>query len=88
MIVRADRALAYLEGRDEESLAIVTHGHFLRTVMARAVLGDMLCEEAFRRFHRIASMENTALTVMRHQGASGEHPGWRVWTYNDHAHLD
>ncbi len=86
LIARADAALAYLQARGEASIAVVTHGYFLRTMVARAVLGDMLCGEAFRRFQRVVAMENTGLTAMRYQEA-GEEPGWRVLTYNDHAHL-
>ncbi len=87
LIARADAGLAYLQARGERSIAVVTHGYFLRTMVARAVLGDMLCGEAFKRFQRIASMENTALTAMQYQEAGGREPGWRVLTYNDHAHL-
>ena len=86
LIARADAALAYLQARGEASIAVVTHGYFLRTMVARALLGDMLGGEAFRRFQHLAAMENTALTAMRYHGA-GEEPGWRVLTYNDHAHL-
>ena len=84
---RADRALAWLEGREEAALAVVTHGYFMRTVMARAMLGDMLCGEVFRRFQCVAGMENTGLTVMRYEGVSGGQTGWRLLAYNDHAHL-
>jgi broad specificity phosphatase PhoE len=87
LVARAGRALAYLEGREEDTLAMVTHGYFLRTAVARAILGDLLCGEVFRRFQRIGGLENTGLTVMRYQGAPGEQVGWRLLTYNDHAHL-
>ena len=42
LIARADAALAFLEARAEASITVVTHGYFLRTVVACAVLGDML----------------------------------------------
>lgn len=87
LIARADAAFAYLQARVEGSIAVVTHGYFLRTMVARAVLGDMLCGQAFKRCQRIASMENAALTAMQFQEADGREPGWRVLTYNDHAHL-
>jgi probable phosphoglycerate mutase len=88
LIRRADNALAFLKDRDERSLAVVTHGFFLGTIVARALLGDMLSGEALRRFQRMVSMENTGLTVMRYRQAFEEEPAWRLWTYNDHAHLD
>ncbi len=88
LVGRADAALAYLTGRAERSLVVVTHGYFLRTILARVLLGDMISGEAFRRFQRIASMENTGITVIRYLGAFEEEPSWRLWIYNDHAHLD
>ena len=56
LIARADAALSFLQARGEASIAVVTHGYFLRTMVARAVLGDMLGGEAFRRFQRVAGM--------------------------------
>jgi broad specificity phosphatase PhoE len=83
IIGRADKALDFLGERKEASLAVVTHGFFLRTLVARALFADMLTETAFKRFQSVASMENTGLTVLRWQGETG----WRLWIYNDHAHL-
>jgi probable phosphoglycerate mutase len=87
LIARADNALTFLRDRKEASLAVVTHGFFLRTVVARAVLGGVLSAEVFKRFQRVASMENTGLTVLRYHQAFDEEPDWRLWIYNDHAHL-
>ena len=67
---------------------MVTHGFFLRTLVARAMFGEMLSEQVFRRFQGMAAMENTGLTVLRRNGAAGQAHGWRLWVYNDHAHLD
>jgi broad specificity phosphatase PhoE len=83
IIGRADKALGFLGERKEASLAVVTHGFFLRTLVARALFADMLTETAFKRFQSVASMENTGLTVLRWHGETG----WRLWIYNDHAHL-
>lgn len=87
LISRADAALDFLKERGEASLAVVTHGFFLRTIVARTLLGDKLSAEVFKRFQWMASMENTGLTVLRHHGAFEQEPGWRLWIYNDHAHL-
>lgn len=86
LIARADSALAYLQNRCETSIVAVTHGYFLRSMIARAVLGGLLTGETFRRFQHFASVENTALTVMRYEKGS-EEPGWRVSIYNDYSRL-
>jgi broad specificity phosphatase PhoE len=87
VIARADKALCYLSERKETSLAVVTHGFFLRTMVARAVLGEALTAHLFRRFQGLASMENTGLTVLHFHGDLEMARAWRLWVYNDHAHL-
>ncbi|HEX4103866.1 MAG TPA: histidine phosphatase family protein [Candidatus Paceibacterota bacterium] len=87
IIARADKALTFLKNRIEASIVVVTHGYFLRTVVARALLGNLLSGEIFGRFHRMAQMENTGLTVLKYQTAFEEDYYWRLWIYNDHAHL-
>jgi broad specificity phosphatase PhoE len=87
LIRRADAALALLQDRAEPSLVVVTHGYFLRTIVARVILGDALSGEAFQHFHKVAAIENTGLTVLRYHAGFEEDPCWRLWIYNDHAHL-
>ena len=43
------------------------HRYFLRTIVARVILGKALSGDAFKHFHAVASMENTGLTVLRYQ---------------------
>jgi probable phosphoglycerate mutase len=86
LILRADKALDFLVARPEKELVVVTHGYFLRTIVVRAVLGDALIPEAFRSFQSRVSMENTGLTVLTY-GKAWDGVAWRLWIYNDHAHL-
>lgn len=87
IIARTDRALAFLQNRTEQSLVVVTHGYFLRTIVARVLLGDLLSGEILQNIQRTATMENTGLTVLRYRESFEEKPAWRLWIYNDHAHL-
>jgi len=87
IIQRADKALEYLYQQSEKTLVVVTHGYFLRTLVARVLLGDTLTPESFKNFQKVASMENTGITVLTHEGAFEQDPCWRLWIYNDHAHL-
>jgi broad specificity phosphatase PhoE len=87
LVARADRALALLRDRLEKSMVVVTHGYFLRTILARVLLRNLLSGEIFRCFQRAAAMENTGLTVLRYHAGSEEDSSWRLWVYNDHAHL-
>ena len=69
------------------ALVVVTHGYFLRTIVARVLLGDLLSGEAFKNIQRTAAMENARLTVLQYREGFEENPAWRLWIYNDHAHL-
>jgi len=87
LVARADKALAFLSDRREKTLTVVTHGYFLRTIVARVLLGDLLSGDASRRFQKSAAMANTGLSVLWYHGGFEEESSWRLWTYNDHAHL-
>lgn len=87
IMARADAALECLRGRTESTLVVVTHGHFLRTIVARVLLGDALTGEGLKRIQQVASVENTALTVLKYRAAYEEAACWRLWTLNDHAHF-
>src|SRR5262249_25150318 len=79
LITCVDAALALLQARAEPSLVVVTHGYFLRTMVARVLLGDALSGEAFQHFHKVAAIENTGLTVLRYHAGFEEDPCWRLW---------
>ena len=87
LVARADKALAFLQNRPEQSLVVVTHGYFLQTIVARVLLGELLSGEIFRNIQRTAAMENTGMTVLQYRERFEEKPAWRLWIYNDHAHL-
>lgn len=87
IIVRAKKALDYLLERPEKSILVVTHGYFLRTIVARVLLAESLNPAAFKNFHRAASIENTGITVLQYRDDFEQDHSWRLWTYNDHAHL-
>lgn len=86
-VTRVDRALAFLENRPEPTLAVVTHGYFLRAIVARVLLGDNLTGPIMKRFQERASIENTALTVFNFRDGFEEDFAWRLWTLNDHSHF-
>jgi broad specificity phosphatase PhoE len=86
-IARVDRSLVFLEEQSESTLAVVTHGYFLRAVVARVLLGDSLTGPIMKRFQERTSIENTAITVLDYRDALEEGFAWRLWTLNDHSHF-
>lgn len=88
LIERADEALGFLKARPEGSLVVVTHGNFLRAVVARVLLGDQLNGETLRSFQHSASIKNTGITVLEHRPAFEKAASWHLQTYNDISHMD
>ena len=82
---RAGKALEYLLERPESNLLVVTHGFFLRYLVARAIYSDELSPSQFEPLMRTLWMENTGITALRY-GISKWAP-WVLWSWNDHAHL-
>lgn len=87
IVARTNQALKMIENRPEESILVVTHGFFLRAIVANILLGNHLNGETFKSIQRIAWMENTGITVLRLAEGFEEGFAWRLWIYNDIAHL-
>lgn len=86
LISRADKTLDFLEKRSESRIVVVTHGYFLKTILARVVLGDTLSPASFKNFQLRIWTENTGLSVIKYNALNDMSP-WTLWIYNDHAHL-
>lgn len=82
---RSRVALALLEGHSGQRVLVVTHGVFLRNIVAQVIFGKELtgrdCGEILSTF--IAS--NTGITTLQFDPAHRR--PWRLLTWNDHAHL-
>lgn len=83
---RAEKALEFLENRKEKSLVVITHGFFLRMILAKVMLNDSLTEANFKNIKSRAITENTGLSAIKFSKGY-EDTCWRLWIYNDHAHL-
>lgn len=83
---RARAALEYLARRPEEDILVVTHGLFMRIVLAYVVFGDKLSGKEGSQFLRAFHTMNTGITVLMYDENEKESPWW-VWIWNDHAHL-
>lgn len=83
---RALAALAYLAQRPEENILVVTHGFFMRIIIACVVFGEKLTGEEGVKFIRTFHMENTGISVLMYDKEDTKTPWW-LWIWNDHAHL-
>jgi len=87
VVTRADKVLEFLLERPERTLVVVTHGWFLRVLVARVLLGERLTGRLLKQFQDHTAIQNTALTVLKYADAFEEDYAWRLWTLNDHAHV-
>lgn len=90
LIERADQALDYLLQLQERRIAVFSHGNFIRAIIGRVVLKDLLTPQSLQIIQGTMLINNTGITTIRFsEPAWGEAgPSWKLETYNDHAHLD
>ncbi len=87
IVRRANDAFNYLLDRPEEKIVVVTHGYFLRVMIAHGLFDTHLTPAIMTQLQKRARTENTSITVMEYRDAHQEDYQWRLWTYNDHAHF-
>ncbi len=87
IIKRVDNALSFLLNKPESKIVVVTHGYFLRSIVARVLIGNQLTGTIFQHFQERASVENTAITILHYKNDFEKDYAWRLWTLNDHSHF-
>jgi broad specificity phosphatase PhoE len=83
---RAERTLACLQQRPEDNVLVVTHGYFMRFLLAYALCGRALTAHTARVFADGFHMENTGITILCFD-EKNKYSKWWLWVWNDHAHL-
>ena len=83
---RADEALRFLETRKEQTITVITHGFFLKAIVARVLFGNSLTPDILRRLHEHAKIENTAITTLQLTSVAKSEVVWNLLTLNDHSH--
>lgn len=88
LLKRVRDALLFLINKNEQSIVVVTHGYFTRTIIARILTGEYLNGDILKNFQHHANTENTAVTIIeRYEDAKDEYD-WHLVTYNDHSHFE
>lgn len=83
---RAVKALEYLIAREEETMVVVTHGTFLRMLIAVMMRGSVLKPDFWNEIDDFLYPQNTGITWVEYDNKY--HPNrWHLVTWNDHAHL-
>ena len=89
LMERGFKALAFIKKQKAENILVVTHGLFMRMIIARITMGETLTSKEFWRFMITFETENTGITVCEREDVI---PGirdneWKISSWNDSAHL-
>ncbi|MES2215736.1 MAG: histidine phosphatase family protein [Patescibacteria group bacterium] len=84
LMIRAGKALDFLAQRKEEHILVVTHGSFLRDMLALMIFKENVSPIIRRSMTRGLSTNNTGLTMVQYHEEENQ---WSMITWNDHAHL-
>jgi probable phosphoglycerate mutase len=86
MVARAGRMLDRLSRMPQQHIGLVTHGLFLRCLAGRAIFGADITPRELLALWRGLRTENTGLTILDYRPDTPK-ALWRIFTWNDHAHL-
>lgn len=81
---RAERALAHFATYGADTILAVTHGHFIRVLVATVFMNGHLTPEVWAEASRTVRTHNTGITILRRDIAT-EH--WELLAVNDHSHF-
>lgn len=79
---RATETLRRLEEREEERILAVSHGVFIKMLVAQMLFGPSVTAREFLPFYYGLKSSNTGVTVCDFKEGK-----WRVITWNDRTHL-
>jgi broad specificity phosphatase PhoE len=84
---RAKKVVKHLESREEETMIVVTHGAFMRSILS--IMMSEGEEDALLSLRMIRFFEhkNTGITLCKYTPNESTHNKWRMLAWNDHAHL-
>lgn len=81
-MTRARQALDHIETFENDCILAVTHGRFLRVLVAYMLYDDNLNAERYLPIARFFETTNTGVTIIEKNGDD-----YRLLTWNDYAHL-
>ncbi len=86
---RGISAWDFISNRPESNILLVSHGFFIRMMVAISIMGEGLTSHEFWKFLLALFTRNTGITILesKPEDAPEDDPKWKLITWNDHAHL-
>lgn len=86
IVERSDKAIEFLLARPEQHIGVVTHGLFVRHLIARAIFGKLYSPDLSTVVSVAMESQNTGMSILHYDQEQFKN-GWRLYVWNDHAHL-
>ena len=80
---RARKLLSYITGRKEKHLIMVTHGIFLKMVVAYMLHGEKLTASEYAKLSYFNSLDNASMTIVKYLPHWFRDDEWQVLVWND-----
>jgi broad specificity phosphatase PhoE len=84
---RINRSLDYLLNLEEQSIAVVTHGNFLRTLAMLVLVGSKAPVAIMQKVRSFCIADNASITTVVFRDDYNEEARWRLLSYNSADHL-
>jgi probable phosphoglycerate mutase len=81
---RALDTLDYFASFGEETLFVVSHGHFVRCLVSTVLMERALTQDVWTHNSRTLRTHNTGITILRREIESDH---WSILSFNDHSHF-
>lgn len=85
---RAKKLLDFLSARPEKCLLVVTHGIFLKMVVAYIVEGEKLTADLYNKLSYLNTSNNASITICEYNSGffvSKSKKGWKLVVWDDYA---
>ena len=80
---RAKKLLAYVLTRKEKRIIMVTHGIFLKMVVAYMLYGEKLTASEYNKLSYFNPMDNASMTICSYQSHWFKKNEWKILVWND-----
>jgi len=85
---RTQDALCFLSEHPEESIVVVAHGNFIRSLIAKALFGDELTSQTLKRFQDSTDINNGSMSVIERRRFKDGSYIWSLVVLNDTSHMN
>lgn len=89
MRTRAQKVFNLLDTHNDETVLLVSHGNFIRMLVALVLFGDAVTKRELQSFRDATLTSNTGITILNRHDDCTHRAGlhWQMISWNDHAHL-